>query len=104
VICAASLMPSFLFSLIVYSNAVGLIAMFEEGPSEDLFGTAHGWLRVGHLTLTTAFSMLICWLCLIRRSSSARSAWPDRSVRRWRCSACSPRCWWGSRPAASAPS
>src|SRR3954470_3968888 len=69
-ICAASLMPSFLFSLMAFSNALGLIALIQAGPDDDPLGTAHGWLRLGHQTLTTAFSMLICWLFLIRRPST----------------------------------
>jgi protein-S-isoprenylcysteine O-methyltransferase Ste14 len=69
-ICAASLMPAFLFSLMAFSNALGLIAMVQAGPDEDPLGTAHGWLRLGHQTLTTAFSLLICWLFLIRRPST----------------------------------
>ncbi len=74
-ICAASLMPAFLFSLMALSNTLGLIAMIQAGPDEDAMGTAHGWLRLGHQALTTAFSMLICWLFLIRRpSTQARGA------------------------------
>src|SRR4051812_31099994 len=69
-ICAASLMPAFLFSLMAFSNAMGLIALIQAGPDDDPLGTAHGWLRLGHQTLTTAFSMLICWLFLIRRPST----------------------------------
>src|SRR3954464_14315277 len=69
-ICAASLMPAFLFSLMAFSNALGLIALIQAGPDDDPLGTAHGWLRLGHQTLTTAFSMLICWLFLIRRPST----------------------------------
>jgi protein-S-isoprenylcysteine O-methyltransferase Ste14 len=63
-------MPAFLFSLMAFSNTLGLIAMVQAGPDEDPLGTAHGWLRLGHQTLTTAFSMLICWLFLIRRPST----------------------------------
>src|SRR3954469_13799388 len=65
-ICAASLMPAFLFSLMAFSNALGLIAMIQAGPDDDPLGPAHGWLHLGHQTLTTGFSMLICWLFLIR--------------------------------------
>jgi protein-S-isoprenylcysteine O-methyltransferase Ste14 len=69
-ICAASLMPAFLFSLLALSNAVGLIALIQAGPDEDPMGEAHGWLRLSHQAMTTAFSMLICWLFLIRRPST----------------------------------
>jgi protein-S-isoprenylcysteine O-methyltransferase Ste14 len=69
-ICAASLMPAFLFSLMALSNALGLISMIKAGPDEDPMGPAHGWLHLGHQALTTAFSMLICWLFLIRRPST----------------------------------
>jgi protein-S-isoprenylcysteine O-methyltransferase Ste14 len=74
-ICAASLMPAFLFSLMAVSNAMGLLGMIQSGPDEDPMGPAHGWLHLGHQTLTTAFSLLICWLFLIRRpSTQARGA------------------------------
>src|SRR5262249_51231106 len=69
-ICAASLMPAFLFSLMAFSNAMGLLAMVQSGVDDDPLGPAHGWLHLGHQTLTTAFSMLICWLFLIRRPST----------------------------------
>ena len=69
-ICAASLMPAFLFSLMALSNAIRLVALAQVGPGEDPRGLAHGWLQLVHQTLTTAFSILICWLFLIRRPSS----------------------------------
>src|SRR5687768_1436796 len=69
-ICAASLMPAFLFSLMAVSNAFGLIAMAQAGSGEDPRGPAAGWLHLTHQALTTAFSVLICWLFLIRRPST----------------------------------
>jgi protein-S-isoprenylcysteine O-methyltransferase Ste14 len=69
-ICASSLMPAFLFSLMALSNALGLIGLVQAGPDADPLGAAHGWLRLGHQALTTAFSMLLCWLFLIRRPST----------------------------------
>jgi protein-S-isoprenylcysteine O-methyltransferase Ste14 len=69
-ICAASLMPAFLFSLLALSNALGLIGLIQAGPDEDPMGEAHGWLRISHQAMTTAFSMLLCWLFLIRRPST----------------------------------
>jgi protein-S-isoprenylcysteine O-methyltransferase Ste14 len=69
-ICAASLMPAFLFSLLAFSNTLGLIGLIQAGPDEDPMGEAHGWLRLSHQAMTTAFSMLICWLFLIRRPST----------------------------------
>ena len=69
-ICAASLMPAFLFSLMAFSNAMGLMGLIQAGVDDDPLGPAHGWLHLGHQTLTTAFSLLICWLFLIRRPST----------------------------------
>jgi protein-S-isoprenylcysteine O-methyltransferase Ste14 len=69
-VCAASLMPAYLFGLMGLVSVFTLIAMFQAGPTEDPRGPAAGWLHLGHQTLTTAFSVLICWLFLIRRPSS----------------------------------
>src|SRR5690349_20582404 len=47
-ICAASLMPAFLFSLMAMSNALGLMAMLKSGPDSDPAGPAAYWLHLGH--------------------------------------------------------
>ena len=74
-ICAASLMPGFLFSLMAVSNGFGLMAMIQAGPDSDPRGAAAGWLHLGHQALTMLFSLLICWLFLVRRpSKSGRGA------------------------------
>jgi protein-S-isoprenylcysteine O-methyltransferase Ste14 len=77
-IWAASLMPAFLFSLMAFSNAQGLLAMIQAGPAEDPKGLAHGWLHLLHQALTTSFSVLLCWLFLIRRPSA-----PGRGAGGW---------------------
>ena len=69
-ICAASLMPAYLFGLMGLVNGLGLISMVQAGPGVDPRGAATGWLHVGHQLLSTAFSLLICWLFLIRRPST----------------------------------
>ena len=74
-ICASSLMPAFLFSLMAVSNAFGLMALLRSGPESDLRGPASFWLQIGHQTLSFSFSLLICWLFLVRRpSKSGRGA------------------------------
>ncbi|MCC7368922.1 MAG: DUF1295 domain-containing protein [Chloroflexi bacterium] len=70
-ICAASLMPAYLFGLMGLLNVLGLIAMAQAGPGEDPRGPAAGWLHFGHQLLSTAFALLVCWLFLIRRPSTA---------------------------------
>ena len=37
-ICAASLMPAFLFSLMAFSSALGLLAMIQAGPAKIRWG------------------------------------------------------------------
>lgn len=69
-ICAASLMPAYLFGLMGLMNLFGLVDMLQAGPSDDPRGAASGWLQVGHQILSTAFSLLVCWLFLIRRPST----------------------------------
>lgn len=69
-ICAASLMPAYLFGLMGLMNVLGLITMIQAGPSEDPRGPATGWLHLIHQSLSTAFSLLVCWLFLIRRPST----------------------------------
>ncbi|MGE3272833.1 MAG: isoprenylcysteine carboxylmethyltransferase family protein [Chloroflexota bacterium] len=69
-VCAASLMPAYLFGLMGLMNVLGLINMAQAGPSVDPRGAASGWLHLGHQALTTAFSVLVCWLFLIRRPSA----------------------------------
>jgi protein-S-isoprenylcysteine O-methyltransferase Ste14 len=69
-ICAASLMPAYLFGLIGLLSAYGLAGMLQAGPSDDPRGAATGWLHLGHQTVGTAFSLLLCWLFLIRRPST----------------------------------
>jgi protein-S-isoprenylcysteine O-methyltransferase Ste14 len=69
-VCAASLMPAYLFGLLGLVGVVTLISMVQAGPSEDPRGPAAGWLHLGHQALTTSFSVLICWLFLIRRPSA----------------------------------
>lgn len=68
-VCAASLMPAYLFALMGLVSVYTLISMFQAGPSDDLRGPAAGWLHLGHQALTTSFTVLICWLFLIRRPS-----------------------------------
>jgi len=69
-VCAASLMPAYLFGLMGLVSIYTLISMFQAGPSDDLRGPAAGWLHLGHQALTTTFTVLICWLFLIRRPSA----------------------------------
>jgi protein-S-isoprenylcysteine O-methyltransferase Ste14 len=69
-VCAASLMPAYLFGLMALMNVVGLANMLQAGPSDDPRGAATGWLHVLHGALSCAFSLLICWLFLIRRPST----------------------------------
>jgi protein-S-isoprenylcysteine O-methyltransferase Ste14 len=69
-VCAASLMPAYLFGLMGLLSVLTLISMIQAGPSDDPRGPAAGWLHLGHQTLTTSFSVLICWLFLIRRPST----------------------------------
>ena len=68
--CAASLMPAYLFGLMALASVVTLVSMLQVGPSEDPRGPAAGWLHLGHQALTTTFTLLICWLFLIRRPSA----------------------------------
>ncbi len=69
-VCAASLMPAYLFALMGLVSVFTLLSMFQAGPSDDPRGPAAGWLHLGHQALTTTFSVLICWLFLIRRPSA----------------------------------
>ena len=69
-VCAASLMPAYLFALMGLISVYSLISMFQAGPSDDPRGPAAGWLHLGHQALTTSFTVLICWLFLIRRPSA----------------------------------
>jgi len=69
-VCAASLMPAYLFGLMGLVSAITLVAMYQAGPSDDPRGPAAGWLHLGHQALTTTFTLLICWLFLIRRPSA----------------------------------
>jgi protein-S-isoprenylcysteine O-methyltransferase Ste14 len=69
-VCAASLMPAYLFGLMGLLSVYGLLAMIQAGPSDDPNGPAAGWLHLGHQVLTTSFTLLICWLFLIRRPST----------------------------------
>ncbi len=69
-ICAASLMPAYLFGLMGLMNVLGLISMLQADPSSDPQGPATGWLHFGHQALSSSFSVLICWLFLIRRPST----------------------------------
>jgi protein-S-isoprenylcysteine O-methyltransferase Ste14 len=69
-ICAASLMPAYLFGLVGLLSAVNLVAAMQAGPAADPQGTATGWLHLGHRALTATFSVLVCWLFLIRRPST----------------------------------
>jgi protein-S-isoprenylcysteine O-methyltransferase Ste14 len=69
-VCAASLMPAYLFGLMGLSSVLSLIAMIQLGPNDDPRGPAAGWLHLGHQALTCTFSALICWLFLIRRPST----------------------------------
>lgn len=68
-VCAASLMPAYLFGLMALVNVLGVISMVQADPSDDPRGAATGWLHVLHSSLSASFSVLICWLFLIRRSS-----------------------------------
>lgn len=70
-VCAASLMPAYLFALMGLMNVLGLVAMFQADPSADPRGAATGWLHLGHQALTSGFSVLVCWLFLIRRPSAS---------------------------------
>jgi protein-S-isoprenylcysteine O-methyltransferase Ste14 len=69
-VCAASLMPAYLFGLMGLLSGLALLSMIQAGPGDDPRGPAAGWLQVGHQALTTSFSVLICWLFLIRRPSA----------------------------------
>ena len=69
-ICAASLMPAFLFGLMGLMNVFGLVTMIQAGPGEDPRGGRDGWLHFVHQSLSTGFSLLVCWLFLIRRPST----------------------------------
>ncbi len=69
-ICAASMMPAYLFGLLGLLSVVGLVNMVMAGPDDDPRGPVAGWLHLGHQVLTTSFSLLICWLFLIRRPSA----------------------------------
>jgi protein-S-isoprenylcysteine O-methyltransferase Ste14 len=69
-VCAASLMPAYLFGLMGLASVFTLISMFQAGPGDDPRGPAAYWLHLGHQVLTTSFTALICWLFLIRRPSA----------------------------------
>lgn len=69
-VCAASLMPAYLFGLMGLAGAFALVAIIQAGPSHDPRGPAAGWINLGHQVLTTAFNVLICWLFLVRRPST----------------------------------
>ena len=69
-VCAASLMPAYLFGLMGFVSVLSLLSMIQAGPSDDPRGPAAGWLHLGHQALTTSFNVLICWLFLVRRPSA----------------------------------
>lgn len=69
-VCAASLMPAYLFGLMGLMNVLALVAMLQADPASDPQGPAAGWLHLGHQALSSSFSVLICWLFLIRRPST----------------------------------
>lgn len=77
-VCAASLMPAYLFGLMALMNILGLIAKLQSDPSSDPQGAAAGWLHFGHQALSTSFSVIICALFLIRRPST-----PGRGAGGW---------------------
>ena len=69
-ICAASLMPAYLFGLLGLAGVFGLVTMMQNSPADDPRGAAAGWIHLGHQVLTTAFNILLCWLFLVRRPSA----------------------------------
>jgi protein-S-isoprenylcysteine O-methyltransferase Ste14 len=69
-ICAASLMPAYLFGLMGLLSVLGLVGLAQTVPADDPRNGAAGWLRVGQQAVSTAFSLLLCWLFLIRRPST----------------------------------
>lgn len=69
-VCAASLMPAYLFGLIALMNTLGLIGMVQGAFADDFDNSTAFWLHIGHGALSTGFSMLCCWLFLIRRPSA----------------------------------
>jgi protein-S-isoprenylcysteine O-methyltransferase Ste14 len=77
-VCAASLMPAYLFGLMGLMNVLGLVAKLQSDPSIDPQGAAAGWLHFGHQALSSSFSVIICALFLIRRPST-----PGRGAGGW---------------------
>ncbi|MCC6176472.1 MAG: isoprenylcysteine carboxylmethyltransferase family protein [Chloroflexi bacterium] len=71
-ICAASLMPAYLFMILSWVRLAALFDTLENvGTLAATRGELHAWVAVGHQGLTSAFMLLVTWLFLIRRPSLA---------------------------------
>ncbi len=68
-ICAASLMPAYLFALLGWIRVVAIFDLWWSPMPTDLSGVSTYWLAMLHHALTAVFLGLIAWLFLIRRPS-----------------------------------
>jgi protein-S-isoprenylcysteine O-methyltransferase Ste14 len=68
-ICAASLMPAYLFALLAWIRVVAIFDLWWSPIPADLNGIGTYWLAMLHHALTAAFLGLTAWLFLIRRPS-----------------------------------
>jgi protein-S-isoprenylcysteine O-methyltransferase Ste14 len=68
-ICAASLMPAYLFALLAWIRVVAIFDIWWSPLPIDLSGASTYWLTMLHHALTATFLGLTAWLFLIRRPS-----------------------------------
>lgn len=68
-ICAASLMPAYLFALLGWIRIVAILDLWWFEVPTDPEAAAGYWLSIVHHALTATFLCLVAWLFLIRRPS-----------------------------------
>ena len=81
-VCAASLMPAYLFALLAWIRVVAIFDVWWSPMPTELSAMSSYWLAMLHHALTAAFLGLTAWLFLIRRPSveSGRSRNPLADV------------------------
>src|SRR4051812_12649520 len=68
-ICAASLMPAYLFALMAWMRIVAILDLWWFEVPTDPAAMAGYWFSIVHHALTAMFLGLVTWLFLIRRPS-----------------------------------
>ena len=68
-ICAASLMPAYMFALLGWHRLVAIMNIWMSPVPADSSAAASYWMALAQHLLTGAFLSLVAWLFLIRRPS-----------------------------------